>query len=92
MVFEFDVPGKGTFEVESKTHRPERLRDEEREPLVYDPRDPDAATMLDELPCEPRVDERGELAAGRPGLPTALYLLMPGLSVVTLSRYVASLL
>lgn len=32
-----------------------------------------------------------ELPDGRPGLPTALDLLMPGLSVVTLARYVASL-
>lgn len=92
MIFEFEVPRQGTFEVEVKTHRPERLEDEEREPLVYDPGDPDAAVMLDKLPCQPRIGDRGELVAGRPGSPTALYLLMPGLSVVTLARYVASLL
>lgn len=91
MTFEFDVPAQGTFEVEAKTHRPERLEDEDRELLVYDPRDPDAAVLLDELACEPRVGDRGELLARRPGPPTALYLLMPGLSVVTLARYVASI-
>lgn len=51
----------------------------------------DTGSWLDELSCEPRIEDRGELVAGRRGPPTALYLLMPGLSVVTLVRYIASI-
>jgi hypothetical protein len=91
LTFEFDVPGQGIFQAVAKTHRPERLEDEEQELLVYDRRDPGQAVMLDSLPCEPRIGDRGQLEAGRWGAPTALYLLLPGLSVLTLARYVASL-
>lgn len=47
--------------------------------------------IFDAGACEPRIGDRGELVAGRPGPPTALHLLMPGLSVVTLARYVVSI-
>ena len=92
LTFEFDVPEGGTFQALAKTHQPSRLQDDARELIVYDPRSPGSAALLDELPCQPRVTEGGEFEASRPGLPTALYLLLPGVSVLTLLRYVVSLL
>ena len=91
LTFEFDAPEGGTFQAVAKTHQPHRLQDEARERIVYDPRDPTSAKLLDELPCQPRVTERGEFEASHPGLPTALYLLLPGVSVLTLLRYLVSL-
>jgi len=57
--FEFDVPGGGTYQATAKTHVQRKLEDEEFERLVYDPRDPTEATLLDELPCRPAIDSRG---------------------------------
>jgi hypothetical protein len=41
----------------------ERLIDEEREPLVYDPRVPSYAVLLDALPDHVRVDDYGGLTS-----------------------------
>lgn len=92
LVFEFEAPRGGTYEVEARTHEPERLQDEERELLVFDAREPEEAVMLDELPCQPRVGPGGQFEASSAGVPAALYLLLPGLSTMTLLRYLASLL
>lgn len=91
LTFEFDVPEGGTFQAVAKTHQPDRLKDEARELIVYDPRNPTSAKLLDELPCQPRVTERGDFEASEPGLPTALYLLLPGVCVLTMLRYLVSL-
>lgn len=90
LTFEFEVDG-APYHAVAKTHLPHGLEDEERELLVYDPRNPENATMLDELRCRPRVNARGEFEATRSRLPATLYLLLPGVSVLTLLRYLASL-
>jgi hypothetical protein len=77
---------------EAKTHRPARLRDEARELIVYDPRNPADASVLDELPCQPRVGPDGGLEATASSLPSPVYLLLPGLSVMTALRYLTSLM
>ncbi len=90
LTFEFEAENGGTYQAVAKTHQTWGLEDDERELLVYDPRDPSRASMLDVLPCQPRFDERGNLEASLPGLPSAVYLLLPGLSALTMLRYAAS--
>jgi hypothetical protein len=52
-------PRRTTVKVENA--EAERLVDEEREPLVYDPRAPSYAVLLDALPDRVRVDDHGAL-------------------------------
>jgi len=58
--FEFEVPDGGTYQAVGKTHRTGVLDDEALERVVYDPRDPNEAKLLDELPCRPAIDSRGD--------------------------------
>jgi hypothetical protein len=92
LTFDFPADGGGTYEVIGKTHRPYELEDEPQERLVYDPRNPSDAALLDELPCRPSIDRRGDFAAegGRERMLAALNLLAPGLSVLVLVAYVLS--
>ena len=65
----------------SKTHLPHLLEDEAEEQLLYDPRNPANAVMLDNLPGSPDVDEMGYIHATdlKSGL---LPLVLPGLTVL----------
>jgi hypothetical protein len=86
--FEFEVPNSGVYQVVGKTYRTGVLDDEEFERVVYDPRDPNEATLLDELPCRPAIDNRGDFdteGAGQVALAGA-NLVLPSL---TLAVYVA---
>jgi hypothetical protein len=76
----------------AKSHQTDRLQDEPRELIVYDPLNPANASVLDELPCQPRVGPDGNFESTVRTLPSALYLLLPGISVLTALRYVASLM
>ena len=76
----------------AKSHQTARLRDEPHELIVYDPLNPNDASVLDELPCQPRVGADGNFEATRGTLPSALYLLLPGISVITAFRYLVSLM
>lgn len=92
LTFAFDADSGGSFEAVGKGHVPDRMEDEEAELIIYDPSEPARAAVLDEFGCQPRVDGRGNFEASRPGLPTPLFILLPGLSVLTFLRYLASLL
>lgn len=48
-------------EAVARTHLVARLLDEAEEPLLYDPRDPTRAAMLDALPGNPRLDDAGRI-------------------------------
>jgi hypothetical protein len=86
--FAFEVPGGGTYEATAKTHLQRKLEDEDFERLVYDPRDPSEATLLDELPCRPAIDIRGNFdTEGSSQILLALANLV--LPTVTLAVYVA---
>jgi hypothetical protein len=63
-------------ECEAKAHSSitDKLEDEAQEPLLYDPRDPSRAFVLDEAPARPRFNETGELR-GRAGAALALMIL-----------------
>jgi hypothetical protein len=85
--FEFDVPGGGAYEAVAKSHK-RVLEDEDLERLVYDPRNPGDASLLDELPCRPAIDRHGNFdteGAGQVAL-AAANLVLPA---ATLAVYVA---
>ena len=80
LTFAFTARDGQTYEMIAKSHHPERLEDERRELLMYDPGRPARAVLLDALPGSPRIDEYGQVRAGslRAGL------LVASLPVVTL--------
>ena len=84
MTFEFTAARGGTYEVVTNTHLATKLLDEERERLVYDPRSPSDATLLDDLPGRPRIDSRGNFQAGEANeaLLALLSLVIPALTIV----------
>ena len=49
MFFEFTADAK-VYKISANTHEPEKLEDEEKEMLVYDPENPEKATLVDNLP------------------------------------------
>ena len=50
LTFEFTAKDNKTYKTISKTHKYQRLLDEEKEKLVYDPNNPENAVLLDALP------------------------------------------
>jgi hypothetical protein len=89
LTFEFPAARGGTYEVTSMTHRAFELEDEPAERLVYDPRHPNDAALLDELPCRPAIDARGDFAVGGSGqrIRAILNLVIPGLTVLAFVAY-----
>jgi hypothetical protein len=81
MTFEFAAEGAGRYRVEARTHRPELLEDDAEEPLLYDPRDPSYATLLDHLPGTPRIRPDGEIAF-RHSAAGILALALPPLTIL----------
>ncbi len=64
LTFEFSATSGGTYEVVANTHDTRRLQDDPQESIVYDPRYPSDATLIDHLPGHPRIDPRGDFEAG----------------------------
>lgn len=82
LTFAFEAKGGGTYRVTTKTHRTEDF-DEPGERVVYNPRHPEDAILLDALPSSPAINSRGEFTP-RPGqgVSSALTLLAPTASVL----------
>lgn len=77
----FEIEHRGVVrEVVVKTLAPERLEDDGREPLLFDPARPTVAMAWDTLPAAVALDERGELRAV-PFARTLLVLLPAGVGV-----------
>jgi len=55
-----------TGRVTTRTNSPERLEDQLRELLLYDPQDLANAFLIDDLPGTVAIDEAGQPAPGRP--------------------------
>lgn len=91
LTFTFEAEGGGSFEAVGKSHRPESMEDEATELIAYDPVEPARCVVLDESGYQPRSDGQGSFEASRPGVPTALLLLTPGLTVFILLRYLATI-
>jgi hypothetical protein len=83
LVFEFEAHTGGTHEVVVTTNHSWRLEDDETERVVYDPRHPSDAVLLDELPGEPAIDARGDfVTGGAAGMAIALLALaLPTLTI-----------
>lgn len=81
LTFEFRAEDGGVYEAVAKTHLPHLLEDEVEEQLLYDPRQPTHAVLLDELPGSPDIDELGYIhpTSLRDGL---LPLVLPGLTLL----------
>jgi hypothetical protein len=59
--FSFKTPDGALHNAVSKTHLVERFENPTAEPLVYDPKNPERAVMLDNLPGAPHINEQGEI-------------------------------
>jgi hypothetical protein len=84
LVFEFTADSGGSHEVEVTTNHAWRLEDEETERVVYDPRHPSDAVLLDDLPGGPAIDARGSfVGGGAAGMVVALLcLVLPVLTIL----------
>jgi hypothetical protein len=78
LTFEFTDRNGQRREATARGSDTSRLEDDPREPLLYDPNDPETAYVLDEAPARPRL-ENGELI-GRPAAAIGA-LIIPGLFV-----------
>jgi hypothetical protein len=77
LTFEFTGRDGRRHEMTARTSFPERLEDEKREPLLYDPARPSRAYLLDQAPSRPRFGTAGELLGSpRPGLRLLLPVLV----------------
>ncbi len=81
LTFEFQADDGAIYEVVAKTHLPHLLEDEAEEQVLYNPRRPAYAVLLDQLPGSPDLDELGYIhpASLRSGV---LPLLLPGLTLL----------
>ena len=73
LTFEYEACGK-THTTKVEPQHPEKLEDDELEPMLYDPYEPSRAMTLDDLPGSPKINASGELEA-RPGIVIHLLLL-----------------
>ncbi len=63
LVFEYTAGDGQTYQHTARTTEPDRLEDEDTEPLLYEPYDPARAVMLDELPRGVATDADGYFRA-----------------------------
>lgn len=86
LTFDFTDADGRLHEVASRTTHPELLQDQQTEPVLYDPRRPDHAVMLDALPGSPRLMADGSMQIEAP---QSAYLLaiVPALTVIGHGAY-----
>ncbi|MDP7421930.1 MAG: DUF3592 domain-containing protein [bacterium] len=82
LTFEFEAPNGQSYQAVAKTHLPETLEDEEREQLLYDPVQPDAAVMLNSLPGSPALDDSGNVYFKSAVGPALLVLFLPAVTII----------
>ena len=79
-----DTQNGMTSRVTARTNSPERLEDQSRELLLYDPQDLARASLIDDLPGTVTIDEAGQPAPGGAGA----YFLLPALTLLGNGWYV----
>jgi hypothetical protein len=84
MTFEYSAQSGAIGRVTVRTHLPERLEDEQRELLLYDPSAVASAVLLDDLPGTVSVDETGQPKAGG----SRRFLLLPALTILGNGLYI----
>ncbi|HUX15456.1 MAG TPA: DUF3592 domain-containing protein [Phycisphaerae bacterium] len=87
LVFEFRADDGRTYETTVKTHETRLLEDDAEERLLYDPWDPNYATMLDNLPGSPAIDEAGHLKSASP-LRSLAVAILPTVTILGHGLYV----
>ncbi len=88
-VFQFTDHRGLVHEVAAKSHVPDLLVDDAREPVLYATDDPARAVLLGALPGDPRVDEDGAVTCDAPG--RAVALLVPPAAFVAVNALFAAL-
>ncbi len=77
LMFQYTDQFGQNHQVETKTHRPEKLEDDAEERLLYDPLRPSRAAFVDTLPGAPEISEEGNVAGVR--LKSLLGAILPPL-------------
>ena len=79
------------YRITEKTHLHSRLEDDDKEPILYDPRNPQDAIAIDVLPMELEVGRNGQLnfAGGAGIVRLVLGLLIPAICITIIGAYVA---
>lgn len=90
LVFEFDVDGRA-YQAEGKTHDTALLEDEDEEPVLYDPRQPNNAMPLDLWANELVVKRDGQLAAAKLRTGVAVLWVVLHITMWTFWAFVISL-
>jgi hypothetical protein len=81
LVFEFTDEKGQTHRTTTQTQWTERLEDEQKEALLYNPQRPGYAVMLDDLPASPRIDEDGDIQLKPAGKPLSC-LVVPAITAI----------
>jgi hypothetical protein len=91
MTFEFTAQDGQRYEAIAKSHLVNRLMDEPKEMLFYNPINPQKAVLKDNLPGHPKVNEDGSLAEVSLGS-ALLYLIIPTITILGLSWYISTII
>lgn len=88
--FEYKTDGV-IYNITEKTHLYSRLEDDDEEPILYDPRNPQDAIAIDVLPMELEVGRDGQLnfAGGAGIVRLVLQLLIPAICIAMILAYLA---
>jgi len=86
LTFEFTADDGQNYQATAKSHLPHVLEDEAQEQLVYHPRRPTYAVMLDSLPGQPDIDEFGNVQVAHFGR-TIIVLILPALVLMGHGTY-----
>jgi hypothetical protein len=81
LTFEFRADDGQLYQTVAKSHLPENLEDEALEQILYNPANPQYATLVDNLPGAPDIDEFGTIHTGSFGKSVAV-LFLPVLIIV----------
>lgn len=77
LTFDFTADDGLPYQATARSHRTLNLEDEPLEQLVYDPRNPKNAVLVDNLPGSPDVDETGQIYSQASSFGILLPLILP---------------
>jgi hypothetical protein len=80
MEFEFVGEDSRFHRAKVRTHEPEKLEDEQRESMLYDPRHPSKAVLLDALPGRFATNDTGDVVSAAAGR-LIIALLLPVVTI-----------
>jgi hypothetical protein len=83
--------GRRDFTTVAKTHNTEHLEDDEQEFLLYDPRFPSRAVLLDNLPGKAQISPAGSLTGGS-FIGGIGVLILPGIAILLTTLTILALM